>query len=580
MKKSFAHILGGACAVCALAVPEGARAQDAGRPVLRVAYFTPTDRTPEPDRVERLDRVLREVQRFYKEGMAQNGYPGRGFELDRDANGALRIFDVNGKHPMREYGRNDSGKVRGEVKDALARQGVNIDREVIVIFQQLLEWQDGKATELGPYVGSGGARYGCGTAWVYDDAKLDARLLASKEPGGYYHGHCSLGKFNTHYIGGTAHELGHAFGLPHDCESAADRAAKGASLMGGGNHTYGMDVRGEGLGTFLSAASALPLSVHPLFTGKREQVPPVDCRITALAAGYKDGHLTLDGRLEGPAMPVGIVALNNFSDTPGDYHAVGWTSPVAPDGRFRLAMNELQPGNYGLRLRAYGPAGDEKTFTFSYKVDAQGVPDRSPFEDAIWLQNALEAFNAKDAGRLKGITAEVRRARKADPTQLLARLAHMDKLLTDPKPAALASVTANTALLGDIAFESATVGWGQPLRNQVLANDRGPLIEVGSAFFPTGLYAHAPSGYVYAPDGKWKTLATGYGIQDGNSGTVVFVIKGDGKELFRSDTIRDHTVRTQTVSVQGIRRLELITEDAGDGNGSDWGVWLEPRLQR
>jgi hypothetical protein len=27
-----------------------------------------------------------------------------------------------------------------------------------------------------------------------------------------------------------------------------------------------------------------------------------------------------------------------------------------------------------------------------------------------------------------------------------------------------------------------------------------------------------------------------------------------------------------------VQQLELIVEDAGDGNASDWGVWLEPKV--
>ncbi|MCL2104905.1 MAG: NPCBM/NEW2 domain-containing protein [Kiritimatiellaeota bacterium] len=553
-------------------------AQDvaAKRPVLRTVYFVPTDRQPEPAYQARLDRVMTEVQRFYRDGMERNGYPGMGFELDRDDTGALRIFTVSAKGPMRDYGRNDSGKVRREVKDALARQGLDIDKEVIVIFQLLLEWKDGKAEELGPYVGAGGAGYGYGTAWVYDDARLDSTLLPSKDPGGYYHGPCSLGQFNTHYIGGIAHELGHALGLPHDCQSEADFAAKGTSLMGSGNHTYGTDARGQGKGTFLSAASALPLSVHPLFTGLRTQEPPpVSCRLAKLKAVFAGGAILLDGQMEGGGLPTGIVALNNLTDKPGDYHAVGWTCPVGADGQFRLSMGELTSGNWHLRLRAYGPRGDFQTFEFSYAVDQKGAPDLAPFEDAIWLQRALDAFQAKDRETLRNIIAEARNVRALD------KITHLDKLLADTRPPpVLASITADTVLLGDVAYESAAVGWGSPQRNQVLTGGRGPLLEVGGRFFASGLYAHAPASYTYRLDGKWKTFATKYGLQDGNGGTVVFVIMGDGKELFRSETVRSGAAKEQTVPVAGVRQLELIVEDGGDGNGGDWGVWLEPRLTR
>jgi hypothetical protein len=140
--------------------------------------------------------VLTEVQRFYREGLKQHGYGPLTFQLDRDAEGALKIHLVQGRGPMHDYGRNDSAKVRREVKTALAQRGRDIDGETVIIFQLLLAWRGKTAVEVGPYVGGGHAHGG--TAWVYDDARLDARLLPSKQPGGYYHRPCSLGRFNTH----------------------------------------------------------------------------------------------------------------------------------------------------------------------------------------------------------------------------------------------------------------------------------------------------------------------------------------------------------------------------------------------
>ena len=69
--------------------------------------------------------------------------------------------------------------------------------------------------------------------------------------------------------------------------------------MGAGNHTYGKELRGEGRGTFLTAAAALPLSVHPLFTGKSQPRQELTCKLVELEATPEKGKLTLAGRLEG-----------------------------------------------------------------------------------------------------------------------------------------------------------------------------------------------------------------------------------------------------------------------------------------
>jgi hypothetical protein len=554
--------------------------RDTSRPIVHIAYFIPTDRKAEPQYRERLDRVMSDVQRFYRLGMKQNGYGDLTFQLGHDPKGLLQIHEVKAKGPMRDYGRNASDKVRREVKEALAKQGIDIDRETIIIFQLLLEWRGDKAIEIGPYVGGGGAHGG--TAWVYDDARLDARLLSSRKPGGFYMGPCSLGQLNTHYIGGLAHELGHAFGLPHDCERDNERPRRGLSLMGGGNHTYRQELRGEGKGTFLSSASALPLSVHPLFTGKRTSAQEMTCGLTEFKVTYKAKELILTARLQGGPRPIGVVAHNDAEEIRGDYDAVGWTASVDKNRRFRLVVGELKPGDYELRLGVYGESGDRRSFAFRYHVGKDGEPDLRPFSEGVWLQEAQTAFRGGKKKRLAELVGALKRQDPADSV-VRRKVEHLQRLLSRQEPRSLVKLPANISVIkvADLKMESATVGWGQPVRNQVLPEGTAScLIEVGGVFFESGLYAHAPARHLLRLDGKWTRFTTKYGLQDGHNGSVVFVIKGDGKELFRSKTVRDHTAREQAVPVARVKLLELIVEDAGDGTNGDWGVWLDPQLRR
>ncbi len=557
----------------------GQESTAATSPVLRVVYFSPSDRQPEPDRVERLDRVLTEVQRFFREGMQQQKLGERTFPFERDPGGKLKLYEVRGQEPMTGYGRNDSRKVREEVKAALKSQ-LDIDRETIIIFQQLLKWDGPKAIELGPYVGGGNAF--SGTAWVFDDAKLDPRLLASTEPGGYYNGPCSLGKFNTHYLGGVAHELGHALGLPHETERPEETGRFGSSLMGAGNHTYGNELRGEGRGTFLSSAAALPLSVHPLFTGQPKASTPLTCQITEITAETEPGRFTLRGQLTGGPRVIGVVAYSDPQEVPGDYDAFTATSPVDQAGRFDMSITDLKPGLYELRLRPIGAGGDTTYFHYSFEVDAQKLPHVESILEGPWLRRAFAAYGARDGKQLARVVAEARRA-LPQAAALHRKLAHYQKLATakPPRPLSTVPAAAKSAALADLVWDSASTGWGPSLRNQVAPNgDASGLLEVGGRFFESGLYAHAPASHVVTLTKGWKTLSTQYGLQDRHDGSAVFVIKGDGKELFRSPKITDHQVREQSVKIDGVARLELVVEDAGDGANSDWGVWLNPTLQR
>lgn len=550
-------------------------------PPLRVVYFVPADREPLPHYQERLDRVMTEVQRFYREGMQAAGYGPKTFTLERDDQGRLRLHLVRGQYPMREYGRNDAAKVRREVKAALAQHGIDADRETVVIFQVLLAWEGDRAIEVGPYVGGGNHRGG--TAWVYDDERLDPRLLPSKEPGGYYNGPCSLGQFNTHYIGGVAHEMGHAFGLPHDCETNADRTRRGRSLMGGGNHTYGRELRGEGPGTFLSHASAMQLAYVRPFAGERPDadVPPT-CRLTALDAEFEDDGLVLSGSLEARPAAFGVVALNDGASPPADYDAVGWTAETAEHGRFRVKIGELRPGRSQLRLRVCHVNGAVSVFTFDYDVDGRGRPRLDVFRMRVPLEQAMQAFAVRDRKRLEDL-ANVYRDRFPDVAELHRRIAHLMRPLEAVPPRPLAELPRDEAgwvAVSGAAFRTATTGWGRPLRDQVLMERGGPcFIQVGGQFFEQGLFAHAPSRYELEIDRKYARFRTGYGLQDGHKGSVVFVIRGDGRELFRSPLIQDNVPRNLDLDVEGIRVLELIVETGEDGPGSDWGVWLEPRLR-
>ncbi|MCK4564528.1 MAG: NPCBM/NEW2 domain-containing protein, partial [Verrucomicrobia bacterium] len=138
--------------------------------------------------------------------------------------------------------------------------------------------------------------------------------------------------------------------------------------------------------------------------------------------------------------------------------------------------------------------------------------------------------------------------------------------------------------LSSTRWDNATVGWFVPSFNGVLDPDGKwfrPL-ETTQGRCPHGLYAHAPSSYTYSLGGKWQRLETRMGIQRGRrEGSVIFVIKGDGKELFRSALVRlaDGEV-TVDLDVSGVQTLELVTETGNDGGNGDWGLWIAPSLVR
>jgi hypothetical protein len=70
------------------------------------------------------------------------------------------------------------------------------------------------------------------------------------------------------------------------------------------------------------------------------------------------------------------------------------------------------------------------------------------------------------------------------------------------------------------------------------------------------------------------TFTASCGLARGNAGSVVFVVRGDGEELFRSDTVKDFGEHPVELDVSGVQSLELVAEDGGDGKNSDHACWF------
>ena len=54
----------------------------------------------------------------------------------------------------------------------------------------------------------------------------------------------------------------------------------------------------------------------------------------------------------------------------------------------------------------------------------------------------------------------------------------------------------------------------------------------------------------------------------------------DGKEVFRSPVVRPGKTESYEIILTGVKDLVLTTEDAGDGNAADWGLWIAPEVSR
>ncbi len=564
---------------------------------LYVVYFTPADREPAPEYEQRLGAILDDIQSFYRDGMAQAGFGSKTFPLELETNGNVIIHLVRGKEPESHYQKPDSEKIYDECKPVLQAAGISPDGETLLIFCNLANWDEKAKTfsHHSPYYGVWTqANRTNGLCFAVDSVILNRADIPRKGPmlNDDEYGDMSLGKFNTVFIGGIAHELGHAFALPH-CGERWDQKALGTSLMGVGNHMYHDEQRGEGKGTFLAFASAMHLAARPLFNGSNkgltEEPQLQQCDLTLSTnvispelAGRK-GALHLEGTVVGTPPVYGVIAYFD-SNRDGGYFAPTATSVPDAQGHFAIEVSDLAPSGDGeLRVEFCHVNGAISEARLGFTVNGDGGVDLSQWQQREALAPVAAAVANNQQGAAQTALQQLAACDASDYTKLIGRkLADTLNTSAKPSPADVPVVVTNIAL-GDAQAESAQVGWLQPSANRVPLNNQIvlPLLDSGR-LYATGLYAHAPSSYVFNLGGKWAALSGEAGLHtlEQPYGSVVFIIKADGREVFRSAVIQGGDKAKYKIKVAGVQKLELIVNPAGDSNHNDWGLWLDPTLSR
>jgi len=560
------------------------------RPVLRVIYFYPSDTEPLEGYRERAARILRDIQDFYRSEMKRNGFGEVVFPLEI-AEGRLRIHLVKGEQPANHYDYKSGQKIKQEIRRAL--EGiVNLDKEFVLVVHGLCRKEkDGSYFFHAPYYGDSNSNQVRGLCHVADCEMLDPALLTDTSRSIAYKEHYgtfnqTVAEFNTKYLGGIAHELGHGLSLPHNGQTREESSRLGTALMGAGNHTYRREIRG-GKGSFLTAATAARLASHPLFTGSnRGREVAATCRPLDLRFTREGTGMTLEGKLEASPEVYAVIAYMD-ADGRSDYDAIAWVAPVSED-EFRIESKCVKRGRHALRLVACHVNGATSTvFRATYDANDRLEPNAAALSAAWLVREPEEAFLKGDREEAAALAKQTLLS-KTPPEDAARKLRHLIVLATQ-KPATKlldpAEAKGTELFLSDLKWASADVGWGQPARNQYFHNRSirdAVLLETGGTFFEKGLYAHAPSRYVFHLGGKYKKFSAIGGLQTGAAdvGSAVFVVKGDDRELFRSNLIKGSQRAEINLEIDNIDRLELIVESGKDGNASCWSIWGAPKITR
>lgn len=353
---------------------------------LRVIYFHAKDRKPLKNHVERWNGILSDIQNFFHTEMSRLGYEQVTICLEKE-NGILKLHEIQGTQNEGNYTYKSGGKIRGEVFKALRAKGINPEEETLLIVCGLSKTNGKKVTIYSPYYGMG-ANHNKGICFTADIEWLSIEglrpdpnkiVLHVKEHRNYEP--FTLNRFNTVYIGGTIHELGHGLSLPHNLATKTE-SIQGTALMGAGNYTYRKEWNSKQKGSFLTHSSAIRLLVHPLFRGtsSRAKNSP-SLKYKALSLSLKNGIIQINGKIETDIPAIAMIAYNDRENkgqrgymVNNNYDATSWTSVLSPTNEFRLVVGDLRNGNHQIRLLSVHMNGATQTKRIHYSMK-DGMPD-------------------------------------------------------------------------------------------------------------------------------------------------------------------------------------------------------------
>lgn len=156
--------------------------------VVRAIYFLPKDLQPNPNVEADFDTLLKDVQRFYADQMERHGFGRKTFRLETDRAGKVVVHRVNGRFASSHYSTDPVQFVSVKVIPEITER-FDTSKNIYLIAASL-DQEIGGVGSGEPYNGFAITTHNSICDPVGDSLQL------------------------------TIHELGHAFGLPHDFRTA------------------------------------------------------------------------------------------------------------------------------------------------------------------------------------------------------------------------------------------------------------------------------------------------------------------------------------------------------------------------
>lgn len=537
--------------------------------VVKVVYFHGNDRQPLPGWEERLNRTLKEVSTYYKEEFSKYGIKSNGVPFERSGNKFV-ITDVKGDLPSLAYNNDSFARVEQEIGRKAAGK-IDLSNDHVLVFTGFCYKREDSAYVFhSPYEGKGSSI--SGICEVADCELLDSKLLTDTMQRMKFSEHlvvlkeCAVAEFNSWYIGGIAHEMGHMFGLRHDNGNPSELAASEISLMGqyGSRHFKGY-LWDDSKSSVISAAGIIQLISHPVFTQSiKGRAESLDYRPNTLRFENNDKGVLIKTSISPKSRPYAFSTLLRSTKL-SEYFNESSTQLMGPDSLVNIQFGKLPHGIYLLGIVYLYPNG-ATLFDSHYFIIRNGLAlsFQQPAYDAVDLEefhDRLLKEQQENAQKLKILKNIIQPAEPVDPL----------------------TTTGNQLFLSDAKWENAQVGWQKPARNYYSEESERTFFLVSQGkLYEKGLFAHAPSVYIFNLGKKWRTFSAIATLRDDfiKLGIVKFTVFGDGKLLFTSPELTTGIQIPVNINISNVNTLELKAESASDNNNHCWSVWLNPVVER